>query len=73
MVKSKAQVVWLQDWFPIKDCIYAISVDKEKKRVLVIFRGAIMRAVWSHGFDAALKKGHNLVKDEYEGRKKRLK
>ena len=32
MVKSEAQFVWLQDWFPIKDCIYAISVDKNKKR-----------------------------------------
>ena len=32
MVKSEAQFVWLQDWFPIKDCIYAISVDKKKKR-----------------------------------------
>jgi hypothetical protein len=32
MVKSEAQFVWLQDWFPIKDCIYTISVDKKKKR-----------------------------------------
>ena len=43
MVKSNAQVVWLQDWYPIKDCIYAISVDKKKKRVLVVFRGATTR------------------------------
>ena len=54
MVKSNAQVVWLQDWFPIKDCIYAISVDKKKKRVLVVFRGATTRADWAHGFDAAV-------------------
>ncbi|KAL9180213.1 hypothetical protein ACHAXT_008183 [Thalassiosira profunda] len=73
MVKSTAQVVWLQDWFPIKDCIYAISVDKKKKRVLVVFRGAITRADWSHGFDAAMKKGTNPVKDEYEGKKSYLK
>ena len=69
MVKSKAQVVWLQDWYPIKDCLYAISVDKKKKRVLVVFRGATTRADWSHGFDAAMKKGHNPVKEEYEGKK----
>ncbi|KAL7543167.1 hypothetical protein ACHAXR_012860 [Thalassiosira sp. AJA248-18] len=73
MVKSKAKVVWLQDWFPIKDCIYAISVDKIKKRVLVVFRGAITLTDWSHGFDAAMKKGHNPVKDDYEGRKMLLK
>lgn len=66
MVQSKAQVVWLQDWFPIKDCVYAISVDKEKKRVLVVFRGAITRADWNHGFDAAMKRAHNPVKDDYE-------
>jgi len=69
MVKSKAQVVWLQDWFPIKDCIYAISVDEKKKRVLVVFRGATTRADWNHGFDAAMKKTQNPVKDTYEGKK----
>lgn len=73
MVKSKAQVVWMQDWFPIKDCIYAISVDEKKKRVLVVFRGAITRADWNHGLDAAMKKGHNPVKDTYEGKKSFLK
>lgn len=73
MVKSKAQVVWLQDWFPIKDCTYAISIDKKKKRVLVVFRGAITLTDWSHGFDAAMKKGHNPVKDDYEGKKTFLK
>mmetsp|Transcript_32179 Transcript_32179/g.67634 ORF Transcript_32179/g.67634 Transcript_32179/m.67634 type:complete len:860 (+) Transcript_32179:190-2769(+) len=72
MVKSKAQVVWIQDWYPIKDCIYAISVDKKKKRVLVVFRGATTRADWSHGFDAAVKRGHNPVTDEYEGKKNYL-
>ena len=73
MVKSTARVVWLQDWYPIKDCIYSISVDRQKKRVLVVFRGAITRADWSHGFDAAMKRGLNPVKDEYEGKKSYLK
>ena len=56
------------DWYPIKDCIYAISVDKEKKRVSVVFRGAITRPDWNHAFDGALKKCPNPVKDNYEGR-----
>jgi predicted lipase len=73
MVKSKARIVWLQDWYPMKDCLYAISIDKEKRRVLVVFRGAITRADWSHGFDAAMKKGPNPVKEDYEGRKAYLK
>ena len=73
MVKSNAQVVWLQDWYPIKDCIYAISVDKKKKRVLVVFRGATTRADWAHGFDAAMKRGTNPVKDDYDGKKSYVK
>ena len=48
-----------------KECTYGISVDKEKKRVIVLFRGAITVADWSHGFDAALKKGPNPIKEEY--------
>jgi hypothetical protein len=68
MVKSEAQFVWLQDWFPIKDCIYAISVDMKKKRVVVVFRGAITRADWSHGFDAKTKRCENPVSDSYVGK-----
>jgi hypothetical protein len=73
MVKSEAQMVWLQDWFQIKDCIYAISVDKKKKRVLVLFRGATTRADWNHAFDASMKRGHNPVEDDYEGKTPYLK
>jgi len=65
MVNSKARIVWIHDWFPLKECTYGISVDKEKKRVIVLFRGAITRADWSHGFDAALKKGPNPIKEDY--------
>jgi hypothetical protein len=68
MVKSEAQFVWLQDWFPIKDCIYAISVDKKKKRVVVVFRGAITRADWSHAFDSKTNRCENPVSDSYAGK-----
>ena len=68
MVKSEAQFVWLQDWFPIKDCIYAISVDKKKKRVVVVFRGAITRADWSHAFDSKTNRCENPVSDSYVGK-----
>mmetsp|Transcript_1989 Transcript_1989/g.2939 ORF Transcript_1989/g.2939 Transcript_1989/m.2939 type:complete len:902 (-) Transcript_1989:66-2771(-) len=68
MVKSKTRIVWLQDWFPIKDPIYGIAVDKEKKRVLVVFRGAITRPDWGHAFDHALIHTRNPVKGDYEGR-----
>jgi hypothetical protein len=44
-----------------------------KKRVLVLFRGAITRADWSHGFDNKLKKAQNPVKEAYEGKKNFIK
>jgi hypothetical protein len=73
MVKSKTRIVWLQDWFPIKDPIYGIAVDKEKRRVLVVFRGAITRPDWGHAFDHALVHTNNPVKDEYEGKTNTIK
>ena len=65
MMKSQARIMWLNDWFPIKDCIYAIAVDKGKKRVLVVFRGAITKADWNHGFDAAFKRTPNPIQEDY--------
>ena len=68
MVKSKTRIVWLQDWFPIKDPIYGIAIDKEKKRVLVVFRGAITRPDWGHAVDHTLIHTRNPIKGNYEGR-----
>lgn len=51
-----------------QDLMYAISVDKQKKRVTVVFRGAITRPDWNHAFDGNLKKIQNPVKDDYNGR-----
>lgn len=48
--------------------MYAISVDTQKKRVTVVFRGAITRPDWNHAFDGNLKKIQNPVKDDYEGK-----
>jgi hypothetical protein len=48
--------------------MYAISVDKQKKRVTVVFRGAITRPDWNHAFDGNLKKIQNPVKDDYKGK-----
>ena len=68
MAESTAQLVWLHDWFPTKECTYAISVDAVNKKVLLVFRGAITRHDWSHAFDSNLRDFPNPVKDKYEGR-----
>jgi len=64
MVKSPARVVWLNDWYPLKDCTYGISVDKERKRVLLVFRGAITRADWGHAGKMDLKKVENPIQGD---------
>eukprot|EP00986_Skeletonema_menzelii_P004169 scaffold1395_cov127-Skeletonema_menzelii.AAC.3 len=73
MVKSKTRIVWFQDWFPIKDLVYGIAVDKEKKRVLVVFRGCQTKPDWGHAFDFILIHTRNPVKDDYEGRTNTIK
>uniref|UniRef100_A0A7S4HXS5 Fungal lipase-type domain-containing protein n=1 Tax=Odontella aurita TaxID=265563 RepID=A0A7S4HXS5_9STRA len=68
VILSQARLVWMNDWYPLKDCTYAISVDPGKKEVLVVFRGAITRADWGHAKDVRLKKVPNPVKDDFEGK-----
>mmetsp|Transcript_6367 Transcript_6367/g.9002 ORF Transcript_6367/g.9002 Transcript_6367/m.9002 type:complete len:649 (+) Transcript_6367:3-1949(+) len=72
MAQSKSRVVWLNDWYPIKDLVYAISVDKEKKRVQVVFRGAITQADWHHAYDLRLRVVPNPVKRHFQGRRKTI-
>jgi len=73
IAKSTSKVVWLNDWYPLKDPTYAISIDEEKKRVLVVFRGAITRADWGHSYDLGVARTQNPVKEEYEGKRQVLK
>jgi len=47
MAESKARIVWMNDWYPLKDLTYCIAVDPQLKRVLVVFRGAITSQDWS--------------------------
>lgn len=68
VILSQARIVWMNDWYPLKDCTYAISVDAGKKEVLVVFRGAITRADWGHAKDLARKQVPNPVEDQFEGR-----
>lgn len=72
MAESTSQLVWLHDWFPTKECTYAISVDVVTKTVLVVFRGAITRADWSHAFDSNLRNYSNPIRAEYEGKTKQI-
>jgi hypothetical protein len=68
MITSNVRVVWINDWFSQLDLIYAIAVDADQRRVLVIFRGAITRHDWAKAFEYTPARVENPVRDEYEGR-----
>ena len=73
LVQSKSKVVWLNDWYPLKDLTYAISIDEEKKRVMVVFRGAITSSDWGAATNYKLQKTANPVKDNFEGKQEFIK
>jgi hypothetical protein len=51
----------------MQDLTYAIAVDEEKKRVLVVFRGAITRQDWTRAVESRnLRKIPNPVDEDYE-------
>ena len=51
-----------------QDLTYAIAVDKEKKRVLVVFRGAITKADWSHATEAKFVHDRNPIREDFDGK-----
>lgn len=73
MVQSKSKVVWLHDWYPLKELTYSVSVNQEKKRVLVVFRGCTTVSDWKHALDARWKKTPNPVKEDFRGKKEFIK
>jgi hypothetical protein len=73
LVQSKSKVVWLNDWYPLKDLTYAISIDEDKRRVMVVFRGAITASDWGAAVDSKFQKTRNPIKEDYPGKKDFLK
>lgn len=47
---------------------YAIAVDAEKKRVLVVFRGAITKQDWSKAVSFRLREHPNPIAEDYPGK-----
>jgi len=66
MAESRARIVWVNDWYPEKDLIYAISVDDLQKRVMVVFRGAITTTDWKTTLQGRFQKIPNPIEDDYE-------
>lgn len=72
LVQSHSRLVWMNDWYPLKDLTYAIAVDTSLKRVLVVFRGAITTQDWRTVTKYTMETIPNPVKDNYEGKKERI-
>jgi len=72
MADSHARIVWVNDWYPMKDLTYAISVDALQKRVMVVFRGAITTTDWKKALEFTFHKIRNPVKENFEGKKRTL-
>eukprot|EP00545_Synedropsis_sp_CCMP1620_P013646 CAMPEP_0119020656 /NCGR_PEP_ID=MMETSP1176-20130426/24484_1 /TAXON_ID=265551 /ORGANISM="Synedropsis recta cf, Strain CCMP1620" /LENGTH=592 /DNA_ID=CAMNT_0006975111 /DNA_START=146 /DNA_END=1924 /DNA_ORIENTATION=+ len=73
LVESKSEMVWLNDWYNNFECTYGISVDKEKKQVILSFRGAFTKTDWNHVWDMKFTSTSNPVLEEYRGRPKNIK
>ena len=61
LARGKARVVWFNDWFPLKDLTFSLAVDVSKKRVYVVFRGAITSQDWKKAFNFKLQKVKNPI------------
>lgn len=48
IAESETELVWLNDWHPLKECTYGISINRKEKSVMLVFRGAITRSDWEH-------------------------
>ena len=72
LVESKAEMVWLSDWHTTHECTYAISLDREEKKVLLAFRGAYTFSDWSHALDTAETATSNPIKEAYPNRPKNI-
>lgn len=72
LVESTSEMVWLSDWHTSYECTYAISIDRERKKVLLAFRGAYTRADWAHILDTKETSTSNPIRDEYPDRPKNI-
>ena len=72
LANSSAEMVWLSDWHTQYECTYALSIDREKKKVLLAFRGAYTERDWRHIVDWYDTGTTNPVKEDYPNRAKHI-
>jgi len=70
LASSKTETVWLNDWHEQYELTYAISIDREKKKVIVAFRGAYTKSDWNHIMQWYDTGTSNPIKEDYPNKPK---
>ena len=71
LIESGIEVVWFSDMTQ-SDVVYGICVQREEKRITVVFRGTVNSHNWLINMKYGTSKISNPVTDEYPGRKETL-
>jgi hypothetical protein len=72
LLESKSEVVWLSDWHLKHECTYAISIDKEKKKVFLALRGSKSKWDTLQVKDVSFTATSNPIQEQYPGRSRNL-
>ena len=71
LIESGIEVVWFSDMTQ-SDVVYGICVQREEKRITVVFRGTVNSHNWLINMKYGTSRVSNPVTDEYSGRKESL-
>jgi hypothetical protein len=72
LLESKSEMVWLNDWHLKHECTYAISVDREKKKIFLTLRGSRSRSDSAQAFDVSFTATGNPVQEFYPGKQRNV-
>jgi len=70
LARSRTETVWLNDWYEQYQLTYAISINREEKRVTLAFRGAYTKSDWKHIFKWYDTGTSNPIKEDYPNKPK---
>eukprot|EP00577_Skeletonema_sp_RCC1716_P001680 CAMPEP_0113411076 /NCGR_PEP_ID=MMETSP0013_2-20120614/22049_1 /TAXON_ID=2843 ORGANISM="Skeletonema costatum, Strain 1716" /NCGR_SAMPLE_ID=MMETSP0013_2 /ASSEMBLY_ACC=CAM_ASM_000158 /LENGTH=1727 /DNA_ID=CAMNT_0000297359 /DNA_START=177 /DNA_END=5357 /DNA_ORIENTATION=+ /assembly_acc=CAM_ASM_000158 len=71
LIESSLEVVWFSD-FTQNDVVYGICVQREEKKITVVFRGTVNAHNWSMNLRYDMMEIPNPVEDYYPGRAETL-
>ena len=67
--KDQAKIVWINDSKNNAELVYAITANKDLKRITVVFRGSVDGKDWVGNLDLGSALDPNPIQEDYEGKK----